>query len=107
MGCPNVSRFAAIGGFGAAALMGLLGYLFSNQAIFFASAALRPDSAVEGGNGRVDSEGIREHDHAAWRAAARDGEPDPLLMHAVDCSPRPFGQHFVMCNERPVHVGKQ
>ena len=31
-------RFAAIGGFGAAALMGLLGYLFSNQAIFFASA---------------------------------------------------------------------
>jgi MFS family permease len=33
-------RFAAIGGFGTAGLMGLLGYLFSNQAIFFASAAL-------------------------------------------------------------------
>jgi hypothetical protein len=68
---------------------------------------LDEDAAVEGGNGRVDPEGIREHDHAAWRAAARDGEADPLLMQSVDCSPRPFGQHFVMRNERPVHVGKQ
>ncbi len=33
-------RFAAIGGFATAGLMGLLGYLFSNQLIFFASAAL-------------------------------------------------------------------
>jgi MFS family permease len=33
-------RFAAIGGFSAASLMGLLGYLFSNQVIFFAGAAL-------------------------------------------------------------------
>jgi MFS family permease len=33
-------RFAAIGGFATAGLMGLLGYLFSNQAIFFASVAL-------------------------------------------------------------------
>jgi MFS family permease len=33
-------RFAAIGGFATAGFMGLLGYLFSNQAIFFASAAL-------------------------------------------------------------------
>jgi MFS family permease len=33
-------RFAAIGGFCAAGLMGLLGYLFSNQVIFFAGAAL-------------------------------------------------------------------
>jgi len=33
-------RFAAVGGLGAAGLMGLLGYLFSNQAIFLASAAL-------------------------------------------------------------------
>jgi MFS family permease len=33
-------RFAAIGGFSTAALMGLLGYLFSNRAIFFAGAAL-------------------------------------------------------------------
>jgi len=33
-------RFAAIGGFVAAGLMGFLGYAFSNRAIFFASAAL-------------------------------------------------------------------
>ena len=33
-------RFAAIGGFCAAGLMGLLGFLFSNQVIFFAGAAL-------------------------------------------------------------------
>ena len=33
-------RFAAIGGFGTAGLMGLLGYVFSNQAIFFAGAGL-------------------------------------------------------------------
>jgi MFS family permease len=33
-------RFAAIGGFCTAGLMGLLGYLFSNQVIFFAGAAL-------------------------------------------------------------------
>ena len=33
-------RFAAIGGFCTAALMGLLGYVFSNRAIFIASATL-------------------------------------------------------------------
>lgn len=33
-------RFAAIGSFCAAGLMGVLGYLFSNRAIFFAGAAL-------------------------------------------------------------------
>jgi MFS family permease len=33
-------RFAAIGGFCTAGLMGLLGYLFSNRVIFFAGAAL-------------------------------------------------------------------
>jgi MFS family permease len=33
-------RFAAIGGFCTAGLMGLLGYLFSNRLIFFAGAAL-------------------------------------------------------------------
>lgn len=33
-------RYAAIGGFGTAGLMGLLGYLLSNRAIFFAGAAL-------------------------------------------------------------------
>jgi MFS family permease len=33
-------RFGAIGGFATAGLMGLLGYLFSNEIIFFASAAL-------------------------------------------------------------------
>ncbi len=33
-------RFAAIGGFCTAGLMGVLGYMFSNRAIFFASAAL-------------------------------------------------------------------
>jgi MFS family permease len=33
-------RFAAMGGFTAAGMMGLLGAFFSNQAIFFASAAL-------------------------------------------------------------------
>jgi len=33
-------RFAAIGGFAAAGLMGLLGYAFSNRAIFFTTAAL-------------------------------------------------------------------
>jgi hypothetical protein len=32
-------RFAAVGGFSTAALMGLLGYFFSNRAIFLASAA--------------------------------------------------------------------
>jgi hypothetical protein len=43
MGWPNASRnqrFAAIGGFATAGLMGWLGYLFSNQGIFFASAAV-------------------------------------------------------------------
>jgi MFS family permease len=47
-------RFAAIGGFGAAALMGLLGYLFSNQAIFFASAALAFPTLVALGRIRAD-----------------------------------------------------
>src|SRR5579864_8861280 len=39
-------RFAAIGGFATAGLMGLLGYLFSNQAIFFASATLAVPTLV-------------------------------------------------------------
>jgi MFS family permease len=47
-------RFAAIGGFGAAALMGLLGYLFSNHAIFFASAALALPTLVALGRIRAD-----------------------------------------------------
>ena len=47
-------RFAAIGGFGAAALMGLLGYLFSNHAIFFASAALAFPTLVALGRIRAD-----------------------------------------------------
>jgi MFS family permease len=39
-------RFAAIGGFGTAGLMGLLGYLFSNQVIFFTGAALAAPTLV-------------------------------------------------------------
>jgi MFS family permease len=39
-------RFAAIGGFGTAGLMGLLGYLFSNQVIFFTGAALAVPTLV-------------------------------------------------------------
>ncbi len=39
-------RFAAIGGVVAAGLMGLLGYVFSNRAIFFASAALAVPALV-------------------------------------------------------------
>jgi MFS family permease len=39
-------RFAAIGGFSTAGLMGLLGYLFSNQVIFFTSAALAVPTLV-------------------------------------------------------------
>jgi MFS family permease len=47
-------RFAAIGGFATAGLMGLLGYLFSNQAIFFASAALAFPTLVALGRIRAD-----------------------------------------------------
>jgi MFS family permease len=47
-------RFAALGGFAAAGLMGLLGYLFSNQAIFFASAALAVPTLVALGGIRAD-----------------------------------------------------
>jgi MFS family permease len=39
-------RFAAIGGLGTAGVMGLLGYLLSNQVIFFASAALAVPTLV-------------------------------------------------------------
>jgi MFS family permease len=47
-------RFAAIGGFGTAGLMGLLGYVFSNQAIFFASAMLAFPTLVALGRIRAD-----------------------------------------------------
>jgi hypothetical protein len=47
-------RFAAIGGFGTAGLMGLLGYVFSNQAIFFASATLAFPTLVALGRIRAD-----------------------------------------------------
>jgi MFS family permease len=47
-------RFAAIGGFATAGLMGLLGYLFSNQAIFFASAALAAPTLIALGSIRAD-----------------------------------------------------
>jgi MFS family permease len=47
-------RFAAIGGFAAAGLMGLLGYFFSNRAIFFASAILALPTLVALGRIRAD-----------------------------------------------------
>ena len=64
-------RFAAIGGFGAAALMGLLGYLFSNQAIFFASAALAFPTLVALGRIRAD------HIHFARACGAPHGDYHP------------------------------
>jgi MFS family permease len=47
-------RFAAIGGLCTAGLMGLLGYFFSNQDIFFASAALAVPALVALGRIRAD-----------------------------------------------------
>jgi len=64
-------RFAAIGGFGAAALMGLLGYLFSNQAIFFASAALAFPTLVA--LGRIHADDI----HFARACGAPHGDYHP------------------------------
>src|SRR5262249_3973056 len=53
-------RFAAIGGFGTAGMMGLLGYLFSNQAIFFCSAArLFPSFVALGRVGAADIHFVR------------------------------------------------
>jgi MFS family permease len=64
-------RFAAIGGFGTAGLMGLLGYSFSNQAIFLASAALAVPTFVALARIRVDD----IHFAAACCAPAGDYHP--------------------------------
>jgi MFS family permease len=64
-------RFAAIGGFVAAGLMGLLGYLFSNRTIFFASAALAVPTLVA-------LAGIRADDvHFARACGAPPGDYHP------------------------------
>jgi MFS family permease len=47
-------RFAAIGGFTTAGLMGLLGYSFSNEVIFFATAALAMPTLLALSGIRVD-----------------------------------------------------
>jgi MFS family permease len=47
-------RFAAMGGLGTAGLMGVLGYLFADQAIFFASFALALPTLVALGRIRAD-----------------------------------------------------
>jgi MFS family permease len=64
-------RFAAIGGFVAAGVMGLLGYAFTNRAIFFASAALAIPALVA-------LAGIRGDDvHFARACGAPPGDYHP------------------------------
>ena len=64
-------RFAAIGGLATAALMGLLGYLFSDQTIFFASFALALPTLVALGRIRADEI------HFASSCCAPPGEYHP------------------------------
>lgn len=64
-------RFAAMGGLGTAALMGALGYLFSNQAIFFVSFALALPTLVALGRIRADEI------HFARSCCAPPGEYHP------------------------------
>jgi MFS family permease len=65
-------RFAAIGGFCAAGLMGLLGYLFSNRVIFFAGAALAVPTLLALARIRGDEV------HFARACGAPPGEYHPL-----------------------------
>jgi MFS family permease len=65
-------RFAAVAGLGTAGLMGLLGYLLSTQAIFFASAALALPTLVA-------LERIRADDiHFARACGAPPGDYHPM-----------------------------
>ncbi len=64
-------RFAAIGAFGTAGFMGLLGYLFSNQAIFFASAGLAAPTLLA--LGRIRASDI----HFARACCAPPGDYHP------------------------------
>ena len=64
-------------------------------------------AAVEGGERRLDVEGVHQHLHPARGAAAGQGEEDaglPQAAHGVDGG---VGEHLVLGDERPVHVGEE
>ena len=64
-------------------------------------------AAVEGGDGRVEVEGVHQHLHATRGAAAGHGEEDAGLAQAAHGGDGGVGQDLVLGDQRPVHVGQE